>query len=542
MTLGLAERQGRLGNVAVARCEAELPERSIYRLLHAERDRLFPDELFSDLYIQHGRRSVPPSILAVVMVLQRLEGASDREAVDRFAYDLRWRYAAGVDDEMSSFAHTVLVELRARLRASADPDRVFRVTCELARAAGLVGVRRVLDSAPLFDAVATQDTVTLLRGAIRGVLRVCSPELAAAVRAALQRDDDYAAAGKPVCDWDDQAAREQLVDALFRDGYRALDALRGRTLGPELAQAVELLATVIGQDIQETADGRFIIAEGVAPDRVISVVDPQARHGHKTGARGFDGYKGHVAIDPDSEVITAAEVAAANAGDAAMAAVLLADLPAPSAGNAPAAAEAAADQAVATEQAPADQVPVVYGDAAYGTGALLAELERRGITAMTKVAAPTAPAGHFTKQQFRIDLDQGTVTCPAKLLVPIISARQGGGVARFGRACGVCPLQASCTTSPAGRTITIHPQEARLQTARGRQRDTAWRADYRAHRPTVERKLAHLLRRRHGGRRARVRGRLRVAQDWRLLAAAVNLARFAALGVRSRPGGWAAAA
>ena len=95
MTLGLAERQGGLFNVAVARCEAELPQRSIYRLLHAERDRLFPDELFSDLYVHHGRRSVPPSILAVVMVLQRLEGCSDREAVDRFAYDLRWRYAAG---------------------------------------------------------------------------------------------------------------------------------------------------------------------------------------------------------------------------------------------------------------------------------------------------------------------------------------------------------------------------------------------------------------------------------------------------------------
>ncbi len=145
MTLGLAERQGRLGNVAVARCEAELPERSIYRLLHvlhAERDRLFPDELFADLYGQHGRRSVPPSILAVVMVLQRLEGCSDREAVDRFAYDLRWRYAAGVDDEVSGFAHTVLVELRARLRRSTDPVRIFRVTTQLARQLGLVGVRR----------------------------------------------------------------------------------------------------------------------------------------------------------------------------------------------------------------------------------------------------------------------------------------------------------------------------------------------------------------------------------------------------------------
>ena len=532
MTLGRAERQGRLGSVAVARCEAELPERSIYRLLHQERDRLFPDELFADLYVKHGRRSIPPSILAVVMVLQRLEGCSDREAVDRFAYDLRWRYAAGVDDETPGFAHTVLVELRARLRSSQDPDRIFRVTTELARQAGLVGVRRVLDSAPLFDAVATQDTVTLLRGAIRGLLRACSPELAAAVRAALVREDDYQAAGKPVCDWEDPAARERLVDALFRDGYRALGALRGRKLGPEVAEAFALLATVIGQDIEETADGRFVIAQGVAPDRVISVVDPQARHGHKSNARGFDGYKGHVAIDPDSELITAAEVGAANAGDAAMAATLLADLPTGSAAD-------PSQPAAAAQPPPA---PIVYGDAAYGTGALLADLDQRGVTAMTRVAAPTAPAGHFTKQQFRIDLDQHTVTCPARLSVPIIAARHGGGVARFGRACQACPLQPCCTSSTAGRTITIHPHEARLQAARGRQRDPAWRADYRAHRPTVERKLAHLLRRRHGGRRARVRGRLRVAQDWRLLAAAVNLARFAALGVRARPGGWPAAA
>jgi hypothetical protein len=532
MTLGLVERQGRLGNVAVQRCEAELPERSIYRLLHVERDRLFPDELVADLYVHHGRRSVPPSILAVVMVLQRLEGCSDREAVDRFAYDLRWRYAAGVDDEQPGFVHTVLVELRARLRASTDPDRVFRVTTELARQAGLVGVRRVLDSAPLFDAVATQDTVTLLRGAIRGLLRACSPQLATLVRAALARDDDYLAAGKPVCDWDDPQAREQLVDALFRDGYRALGALRGHQLGPEVAQAAELLATIIGQDIQETTDGRFIIAQGVAPDRVISVVDPQARHGHKSNARGFDGYKGHVAIDPDSEVICAAEVGPANAGDAAMAPVLLADLPQAGGGASASAAEAV----------PTDQTPVVYGDAAYGTGALLTDLAQRGITAMAKVAAPTAPAGHFTKAQFRIDLEAGRVTCPARLSVPIIPARQGGGVARFGRACAVCPLASACTSSRAGRTITIHPHEARLQAARRRQRDPAWRADYRAHRPTVERKLAHLLRRRHGGRRARVRGRLRVAQDFRLLAAAVNLARFATLGVRSRPSGWAVAA
>jgi hypothetical protein len=216
----------------VARCEAELPERSVYRLLHAERDRLFPDELFADLYVHHGRRSVPPSILAVVMVLQRLEGCSDREACERFAYDPRWRYAAGVDDEVSGFAHTVLVELRARLRRSADPERIFPVTTDLARQLGLVGVRRVLDSAPLQDAVATHDTVSLVRGGIRGLLRALPAEFAAHVGAGLQRDDDYQRPGKPACDWDDPAAREELVDGLFRDATARCSRYAGCTWAP----------------------------------------------------------------------------------------------------------------------------------------------------------------------------------------------------------------------------------------------------------------------------------------------------------------------
>jgi hypothetical protein len=135
----------------------------------------------------HRQRDPDLSELRTRLVGDRITAAY----LARFAYDLRWRYAAGVDDEIPGFAHTVLVELRARLRASADPDRIFRVTTELARQVGLVGARRVLDSAPLFDAVATQDTVTLLRGAIRGLLRACPAELAGLVRAALQRDDDY---------------------------------------------------------------------------------------------------------------------------------------------------------------------------------------------------------------------------------------------------------------------------------------------------------------------------------------------------------------
>jgi IS5 family transposase len=157
---------------------------------------------------------------------------------------------------------------------------------------------------------------------------------------------------------------------------------------------------------------------------------------------------------------------------------------------------------------------------------------------MVKAQLPTAPDGRFTKDQFRIDLQAGTMTCPARVTVAITPARRGGGRARFGVACSVCPLRNACTSSVHGRMVAIHSHEASLVATRSRQRDPVWLADYRAHRPKVERKLAHLLRRRHGGRRARVRGLVRVTQDFKLLAAAVNLARFATLGLRSTSSGW----
>jgi hypothetical protein len=269
--------------------------------------------MFADLFTDVGRRSVPPMIVAVVMVLQRIEGCSDREAVDRFAFDNRWKYAAGgLDFDYPGFVHTVLVDMRARLAASACPDRIFEVTLQAAKAAGLVGRKRVLDSTPLYDAVATMDTVTLIRSGIRGVFKAAGADLEAELRSVIGRDDDYAAAGKPVCDYDDPVARKVLVDALAKDAMGLLRVLDGRELDGPLTQAGKLLATLVGQDLDEGADGVFTIARRVAKDRVISTVDPQARHGHKTAAHAFDGYKAHIAIDPDSEVITATTVTAGN--------------------------------------------------------------------------------------------------------------------------------------------------------------------------------------------------------------------------------------
>lgn len=544
MTLGQAERQGDLLDDVNRFCEATLPANSVFSVLHRERDRLFPDELFADVFSDRGRRSVPPSVVATVMVLQRLEGLSDREAAQRYAFDARWRYAAGVGgyhgDGWNGFAHTVLVDMRARLAASADPRRIFEVTVATASKAGLVGAKRVLDSTPLYDAVATMDTITLVRSAIRGLLKAADAGLADELRAVLSSGDDYADAAKPAIDWDDAACREQLIDSRAKDGFACLTLLDGRQWPQPVREAAHLLAGVLGQDLDEGMDGVFRIARRVAPDRIISTVDPDARHGHKTAAHGFDGYKAHVAADPDSEIITDTEVSAGNVGDAAVAAELVNDLlPATAGADDEATTGDDADGGDADAREPAR--PAVYGDAAYGSGAFLDTLAEAGIHAYCKTQPPVNTGNLFGKDQFAVDLDEDTVTCPAGYTADIVRNRHGDGIARFD-ACADCPMRASCTEAAGGRTIQVGRYEARLAEAREHQRDPAWVADYRATRPKIERKLGHLMRRRHGGRRARVRGRVKVDADFNLLAAAVNLARLAVLGLHRRSGEWAIAA
>ena len=550
MTLGRAPEHADLLRSTVSFCGDRLSPTSIYGLLFRECHHLFPDDAFADLFEDIGRRSVPPRIVAVVMVLQRLEGLSDREAVDRFTFDARWKYAAGgLDFEHEGFVHTVLVDMRARLRVSERPDRIFHRVLDVAKKAGLVGRRRVLDSTPLYDAVATQDTVTMIRSSIRGLLRVAGEPLATELRGVLKRDDDYAAAGKPACDWDDKTAREALVDALAHDAYAVIALLDGQKLSPEVMEAAALVATVVGQDLEKTEDGRFRIARRVAKDRVISTVDTDARHGHKTAARGFDGYKGHIAIDPDTEIITAAETTAGNVGDGSVAKELIADL-VPLAPKAPESSDAEplmaapvdASAALVDAATPALEPVEVYGDASYGTAEILMHLNGAGAIANVKVQAPVARDGHFTKDAFTVDLVNDTVTCPAGRLVQIRRSSDGSGQASFGTGCKTCPMMASCTESKSGRNIQIHPHEAVLHEARTHQKSPEWRRDYRATRPKVERKLAHLMRRRHGGRRARMRGRERVAQDFTMLCAAVNLQRLARLELRSVDARVAAAA
>lgn len=523
MALGTTSLQPRFENPREILGD-RLREGSIYRLLADEGDRLFPSDYFADLYTRsvRGRPTVPARVLATVMLLQAFEGLSDREAVDHLEVDLRWQAACGVDTGAVAFHSTVLVGQRSRLRASSRPRRLFEDVKGVAQASGALGHRaRVFDSTPIYDAVATQDTVTQLRAVIRKLLVALEAAgeraLASAVRASLTREDDYATPGKPPCDWDDPSAREQLVDELVRDCRGALGVLDGATLTGVVADAAALAALVAGQDVEEGADGVFRVARKVAKDRVISIVDPEARHGHKSTARRFDGYKAHLSLDPDSELIDDVVLTPANTPDRDAVPALVEPL---------------------LERA---ERPEIVGDAAYGDGATRAALQDAGITVVARVPPTRNTTGGFTKDRFAVDLDASTVTCPAAQSVAIRFSPNGAGVARFAAHCANCPLASRCTTSRHGRSITVHPQEALLQRARAEQRDPAWWLRYRAERPMVERKIAHFVIRAWGGRRARTRGLQRVATDLDTRAGAINLARLAVLGLRSDSRGWSVA-
>src|SRR4051794_219000 len=287
-----------------------LPSGSVYAFLAEHRGRLFPDALFADLFPSAlGRPSVPADVVATVLVLQALESHSDREATEALTFDLRWKAACGWPIGAPAFHPTVLTYWRRRLARSQRPNRIFDAVREVLAASGALSgkTRRALDSTILTDAVATQDTVTQLIASIRRVRREVPG--AAAVVAAHCTGHDYDDPGKPQIAWDDAEARATLVDALVGDAHRLLGHLPDQQLSPRAAEAVALLALVAGQDVEpaedsDGTDGRWRIARRVAAERVISTVDPDARHAHKSVHRRGDGVTPHVGVGADTRLIT----------------------------------------------------------------------------------------------------------------------------------------------------------------------------------------------------------------------------------------------
>jgi hypothetical protein len=504
-----------------------LPSGSVYAFLAEHRRELFPDALFGDLFPSRlGRPSEPADVVAAVLVLQALQGLSDREAVEALTFDLRWKAACGWPVGAAGFHPTVLTYWRRRLAASERPNRIFDAVREVVAATGALSgkIRRALDSTVLIDAVATQDTITQLIAAIRRVARALPGGAELVAAHATVSGHDYTQPGKPRIAWDDQAARDALVDGLVRDASAVLAAIKRAGPPPQgpAADAVGLLALVAGQDVEHVPDpddpaggGRWRIARRVAEDRVISTVDPEARHAHKTRHRGIDGFKAHLVAEPDTGLITACTLSRASGPDTGDAAVGLGLL----AGD-------------ATIDGPVQ----VLGDSAYGTGAMLAALAAAGHTALIKPwPVHSLIPGGFTTADFTLDETAATLTCPAGHTVHFGAAKR---TAKFGSRCTGCPLRARCTTSAHGRVVLLAEHDALQRAHRTRATDPDFQAAYRRHRPMIERSIAWLTR---ANRRVPYRGVTKNDAWWHLRAAAINLRRLLALGLTGTDGRWALA-
>jgi hypothetical protein len=343
---------------------------------------------------------------------------------------------------------------------------------------------------------------------------------AAEVIAAYCSAHDYDDAGKPRIAWDDDQARAELVDALVGDAHRLLGHLPEAELAPRAAEAVALLALVAGQDVEpadggDGTDGRWQLARKVAADRVISTVDPDARHAHKTVHHRRDGFSAHLEVEPDTGLI--AECALTRAAGAA---------------NSDAAVGIGLLAADPTVTGPVEAL----GDSAYGTGEALAALAAAGHTAVIKPwPLHPAVAGGFTADDFTVDEATGTATCPAGITRPISRTR----LVSFKAACRGCSLRARCTTAIRGRSLSLHPHDALQRAHRARAAEPDFQADYRRHRPMVERSIAWLTR---GNRRVPYRGVIRNDAWLHLRAAAINLRRLLTLGLTGTQGHWALAA
>ncbi len=493
---------------AAALCGELVKAGSVSAWLAAHRRDLFPDDAFADLFPSgKGRPSVPADVIATVMVLQALEGLSDREAADALRLRIDWKVACGLALDDEGIHPTTLTYWRNRLRESQAPRRIFDAVAAVIEATGVLKGkrRRALDSTVVDDAVATQDTVTQLVSAVRRVRKLVPAAAAVALAA-----HDYDQPGKPACAWDDPAARDALVTALVSDAVAILAAVDVEQLDAAQADAVGLLALVAGQDVEPgDAPGTWRIVRGTAKDRVISTVDRDTRHAHKSRSRQQDGYKAHIAVEPDSGLITGCALTPGNTHDGVAVSDLLAD---------------------------EDQPVEVLADSAYGAGETRVALADAGHTTVIKpMPLHRAVPGGLTTDDFVVDTAAGTVTCPAGQTVTV----SGTGKAHFYARCDGCPLRQRCTTSKRGRVVNVHPHHDELVAARRAAQDPVWQATYKRHRPMVERSIAWLVA--NGHRRVRYRGtdRNRMWLDHRV--AAVNLRQLIRSGLDRHQGTWAIA-
>ena len=489
------------------------------------RGQLFRDEDFAELYCaDNGRDSVPPSLLATALLLQTYDRASDAEAKQRADFDIRWKVALGIEVESRPFAKSTLQLFRARLILHEKARQVFERSLRFARETGYLKSRRMkvaLDTTYFLGRRAVKDTYNLLSDGVVELMRVLSElegsdlvEWAAAN--GYQRYVGSSVKGDACIDWDDKTARAALLGRIVGDADRLLELSR-RAQGlldeesagrQRIVQASELLGQLLLQDVERTEEG-VCLKEGVSRDRIVSAHDPEMRHGHKSSSKRFEGHKASVAVDTDSQVITAVDVLPGNASDNVGALELV----------------------ERSEEGTVSEIEETIGDAAYCDGGTRQAFADAGRTLIAKL--PRRPdSKRFPKEDFEIDLESGTCTCPAGHTTRKLY-RMGTRTDRTGRThqlrafwfdaavCGAYPLRERCGGSArgSGRTVRLHPQEALLQQARALQKSEGY-SEYRQRRVVVEHRLARLVQ--LGMRQARYFGRVRTLFQLLMTATVAN--------------------
>ena len=506
-------------------------EKSFYGFLAREGRKLFRDEDFAKLYSEdNGRTSVPPTILALALLLQAYDRVSDEEAKARADFDLRWKVALGIEIDTRPFAKSTLQEFRAQLVIHEKARALFKRSLSYAREVGYLKGRRVraaLDTTYLLGRGAQEDTYNLIAEGVR----ILSRELAKAQGEGWER---WLAAhdlsrfvadsikGTSEVNGDDARAREAFLTGLIADGGRVLESARQVRSGLEaqseadlaIAQGAELLTKLLWQDVEPTpstssgqAERGYRIKEGTCADRVPSAHDPEQRHGRKSQGKTFTGHKVALAVEVETKLITAVDVVPGNESDGKSATAL-------------------GEQ---SEENTGAEVEQVLGDTAYGSVEVRQELGEREVIART--VKPAAGRG-ITKCDFTLDLERDVVRCPMgqetttwRWVWTKLSSGAKEQVKRFTfekEICRACARFSECVKDKRqrGRFITLHPQEAALQQARAFEATEYFREQYRG-RVVVAHRIARLMG--LGARQARYVGRAKTVFQIALAAAVANL-------------------
>jgi hypothetical protein len=460
---------------------------TLYGYLAQHRGQLFRDEDFAILYCRNnGRPSVPPSLAVSMLFLRAYDGVSFVEAIERTKYDLRWKVALGLEMEEVPIQKSALQEFQARLVLHEQGEALLKKSIDEARRAGYVTSRKIrvaLDTTPTLGKGAVKDTYNLLADGIEKLACRLAEVAGEAIASWADRQDLHryfgsSLKGEAAIDWNDKAQRDQLLTQIVEDGRRLLSlAEQARHEHPEHDEAIQadaaLLERLIRQDVEEKPGGGCQVKQGTEKDRLISVHDPEMRHGRKSASKTFNGHKAAVAVDMESQLICGVEVLAANAGDQ----------------------EKALELVHQAERVMEAQVEETVGDCAYGGGPT-----RKAFADEQRLLTAKVPASHngdcFPKTAFAIDLDRMEVRCPAG---QITTEYKSSGQNRAGRfvfadaTCQACALRSQCVGGQGPRSINIQHEERLQQQARSYNQTEAGKKSLRE-RVVVEHGIARLVR------------------------------------------------